>query len=344
MLKRPFSGLPMLLVVTASLVLALSGCARPTDAPPSPTHAPAVTPTEAPTAEPPTTPGKLILVDIAGQADDELSAYLSAFGAENELSIESLTSPELPAQGEETKVIVFLAEPANLSDLVAASPATQFIVVGDIENSTLPNLSVIRATGEDLSFMGGFLAMQIAWDWRSAALVPTDSVMSAEKADAFENGARYVCGQCTPYYAPIVYFPLLAQESMRAGIDAWDAQINNLALHFVNTYYIDPAISTPEVLDRLISLEDRIFNNVYLVGLSVATDERYTAILDFDILPALQELLPQALAGTGGQTAGARVVIAVNNNDQVVTIAKVDNFNRVAADLAAGLIYPLNIP
>lgn len=344
MLKTRYSLFSFLLTVTAILLLVLSGCTKPTDAPPPPTDTTAVTPTETATAEPTTAPAKLILVDTASQADEELRAYLAAFGAENGLTVETLTSADLPVQGEETRLVILLQEPANLTDLAAASPAVQFIVVGDLENPTQPNISVIRTADADLAFMGGYLAMQIAWDWRSAALIPTDTVNGAGKADAFENGARYVCGQCTPYYSPIVYFPLLAQEAAQAGFDAWDAQINNLALHFVNTYYLDPAISMPEMLDQLMSLEDRIYNNVYLVGLHVAADERYTAILDFDILPALQVLLPQALAGNGGQTAGARVVIAVNNNDQVVSIAKIENFNRTAADLAAGLIYPLSIP
>lgn len=344
MFKRPYPGFTLFLVVTGILVVALSGCTKPTDTPPLPTDMPAVTPTEAATAEPTTAPAKMILVDTAGQADEELRAYLAAFSAENGLTVETLTSADLPAQGEETKLVILLQEPANLADLVAASLGAQFIVVGDLENPTQPNLSLIRTADADLAFMGGYIAMQIAWDWRSAALIPTDTVNGAGKADAFENGARYVCGQCTPYYTPIVYFPLLAQEAAQAGFDAWDAQINNLALHFVNTYYLDPAVSTPEMLDQLKGLEDRIYNNVYLVGLRAAADERYTAILDFDIFPALQELLPQVLAGTGGQTAGARVVIVVNNNDQVVSSAKVENFNRTAADLAAGLIYPLSIP
>lgn len=344
MLKPNHLRKSLLLVLSAAALVILSGCVKSTDTPPPPTDTPVVMPAETITAEPTASPAKLLLVDPAGQAGDELRAYLSSFSIENGLTIETLTSPDLPAQGEETKVVIFLTEPANLSDIVTASPATHFIVVGDIENTAFPNLSVIRAAGEDLAFMGGFLAMQIAWDWRSAALIPTDTVMSAEKADAFENGARFVCGQCTPYYSPIVYFPLLAQESTQAGYTSWDAQVTNLVQHFVNTYYIDPAISTPELLDQLKGLEDRIYNKVYLIGLAVVADDRYTAILDFDILPALEQLLPQVLAGTGGQSVNALVKIVVNNNDQVVSIAKVDNFNRAAEDLAAGIIYPLSIP
>jgi len=240
--------------------------------------------------------------------------------------------------------VLFLAEPANLSEIVTASPATQIIVAGDLEGLSQPNLSLIRTAAQDLSFMAGYLTMQIAWDWRAAALIPLDTMMGAEKADAFENGARYVCGQCTPYYAPLVYFPLLAQEPMQAGYDAWDAQIVILAQHYVNSYYLDPSISTPEILDRLIGLEDDIYNDVNLVGLRVAADDRYTALIDFDLLPALQQLLPQVLAGSGGQVVNGLARIMVNNDDTVVTIAKTDNFDRVAADLAEGIIYPLSIP
>jgi len=58
----------------------------------------------------------------------------------------------------------------------------------------------------------------------------------------------------------------------------------------------------------------------------------------------LQQVLPQVLAGTGGLEARAQVVITANQDSAIVTPAKVDNFNRVAADLAAGIIIPLSIP
>jgi len=344
MLNRMPPGKIIFLSLVISLAVGISGCIKPTEPPSPPTQPPAVTPVEEATALPTTPPARLLVVDPASRANDEVRSYLESFAAENMLVLEMITSPELPPQGEDTKVVIFLAEPANLAEIVSASPSTQFIVTGDVDIPSMPNLSVIHAAGEDMAFMAGYLPMQIAWDWRAGALIPNDVVKAAEKANAFENGARYVCGQCTPYYAPLVYFPLLGQESMQAGLDAWDAQIVTLAQHYVNSYYIDPAISTPEVLDRLKGLEDEIYNDVNLIGYFIAADDLYAALLDFDTLPALQEILPQALAGTGGQTVGAQVKIVVNNTDQVVTPAKVDNFNRVAADLAAGIIIPLSIP
>lgn len=334
-----------LLVFVIIVFLLLSGCGKPTDVPPMPTQSPEETaiPVEA-TPQPTAVPAKMILVDPAGLNSKEVDAYLTSFAAENGLLLEKVTTPEIPAQGAETKIVVFLAAPANLAEVVSASPDTQFIVSGAVDLEPLPNLSVIQTRAEDLVFMAGYLTMQISWDWRTAALIPNDAVHAAEKANAFENGARYVCGQCTPYYAPIVYFPLLAQETMNASIEAWDVQIITLAQHFVNSYFVDPSVSTPEILERLLGLADDIYNDVYLIGLDTSPAEQFTALIGFDFLPALQQLTPQALAGTGGVETAAQVRIVQNRDETVVTPAKVDNFNRVAQDLAAGIIIPLSIP
>jgi hypothetical protein len=339
----PFSiMLDFLLIMT----LLLTGCGQPTGEPPVPTEPLAGTqPIEGNTPLPTAPPARLLLVDTAGTASAELTAYLTSFAAENGLLLETSASSELPPQQEDTKVVIFLAEPANLADIVAASPATQFIVSGSVDMAGLTNLSVISAKAEDLAFMGGYLTILIAWDWRAGGLIPNDIVMAAEKADAFMNGARYVCGQCTPYYAPIVYFPLLAQESSQAGTDAWGTQITTLGQHFVNSYYVDPSVTTPELLDSLVGLEAAINNDVNLVGLTgTSSPERFTALLGVDALPALQQLLPQVLAGGGGTSIAAQVKIVSITDDTFITPAKVDNFNRVAADLAAGIIVPLSIP
>ena len=326
-------------------VIGITGCTNSTAVPPIPTEPPATslpvpaTATQAPPA------ARLLVVDPAGITPPDVTDYLSTFALENGLGFETITDPELPPQAEDTRMVVFLAEPANLAEIVAASPATQFIVYGSPETITSPNLSILRANSEDLAFMAGYLTMLISWDWRAAGVIPTDVVMAAEKADAFENGARYVCGQCTPFYPPLVYFPLLAQESIQADSAAWDARINELSMNYVNSYYIDPALATPEMLDRIRGLSEVIHHDIYLVGLeNSSAPESVTALLGFELLSGLQQLIPQALAGTGGLAARAQVTIIASQNNAIVTPAKVDNFNRVAADLAAGIIIPLSIP
>ena len=323
--------------------LILAGCSQPTTPPPVPTEPPVMTQTETPL---PTTPtDRLVLVDPTGTVTQDIRNYLSSFASENGMVLETSDQVELSAQTAETKIVVELAAQANIKDIAAASPDTQFIVIGPVDPAGQANLSVIRSKPEDLAFMAGYLTMLIAWDWRAAGLLPTDIEAAADKANAFDNGAQYVCGQCTPYYAPIVYFPLLAQESSQASLDAWAAQIGTLGQNFVNSFYVDPAIAKPEVLDSLSNLAMAINNDVKLIGLEgTAQPERFTALLGADLLPALKQVLPQALQGKGGSVITTTVSIVANTNTTFVTPGKVDKFNHVAADLAAGIIVPLSIP
>jgi len=328
------------------VMLLLSSCSKPTDQPPVPTPPPLTQEvTDTPTAIPSAVPARLLLVDPAGVATAELTAYLSGFAAQNGLTLETLTTPELPPQTAETRIVIILAESPGLGELAAASPETQFVVIGDVTLPADGNLSVIQARSYDLTFMAGYLAQSIAWDWRTAGLIPSDVVMSAQKTDAFINGARYLCGVCTPFYAPVVSFPMLAQESMQADATTWAGQVSVLGQHFVNTFFVDPAAASPETLDGLKGLEPSIFNDVKLIGLAVtANPERFTALIGFDYLPALEQLLPQLAAGSGGLTLGAQAKVTAYTDETVITPAKIDNFNRVAADLAAGIIVPLSMP
>ena len=93
------------------------------------------------------------------------------------------------------------------------------------------------------------------------------------------------------------------------------------------------------------AIEEAIFNDVEMIGLNGTPNaERFTALLGYDTLPAIQQLLPQALAGSGGQMIGAQVEILTNNDPAVITPARIDIFNSVAAELASGFISPLSIP
>ena len=72
--------------------------------------------------------------------------------------------------------------------------------------------------------------------------------------------------------------------------------------------------------------------------------ERFTALIGSDALPALEQLLPSALAGTGGIAFWTQVKIVSFTDDTLITPAKVDLFNRTAADLSAGILIPLSVP
>jgi hypothetical protein len=326
------------LMLTAVLILAvISGC-KPvpiTPEPVFPTSPPAVEATPEPTA----LSQKLLLVDPSGAASDEITSYLSEFATSNGMVFETAASETLPVFGEETRVVIYLSEPPNLADIVSSAPQIQFIVAGTIDPSGSNNLSVIRSQPQDLAFMGGYLTTLIAWDWRSGGLIPNDTPLGAGYLDAFENGGRYVCGQCTPYYAPYYYFPLVLEESSTTGAAGWLAQVSSLNEYYVDSVYVDPAAALPEVMDLLAANEYTLVGN-----LGTPMPERFTALLDYDLLPGLKQLLPQMLEGRGGQVVGAQVKIASYTNEKLLSPAIIELFNKTAANLATGWVSPYSVP
>jgi hypothetical protein len=325
------------LILVSVLILAVLSACKPTASTQEPA---AVTqpPTAEATPEPTAVSQKLLLVDPSAAAGEDVTQYLSEFAASNGLAFETINADTLPTLGEETRVVIYLTEPANLQDIISAAPQTQFIAVGSSDPAGSSNLSVIKSQPQDLAFMGGYLTSLIAWDWRSAGLIPNDTSLGSNYLNAFENGGRYVCGQCTPYYAPYYYFPLVLEESSSAGAAGWLAQTNSLAEYYVKAVYVDPSVASQEVMDVLAAGEYTLVGNA-----GTAMPERFTALLGYYVLPGLKQLLPQALEGKGGQSAAAQVKIASYTDQNLVTPAKIELFNETAASLASGWVSPYSI-
>lgn len=328
----------LFLILTGLLLITLVAGCKPLTETPEPAANTAL-PTAIVTAEPTVVLQKLILADPDGFASAEIVSFLKDTAAANGLVFETTAVVDPAALGSETRVVVFLAQPDNLQNLVSALPQTQFIAAGSADPVGMSNLSVITTQAQDLAFMGGYLTTLIAEDWRSSGLIPNDTGLGLDYKDAFENGARYLCGLCVPYWAPLLYFPVVVEATASAGADAWNSQMNLLSDNVVYTVFVDPAAALPEVLETLSA------SGYILVGnAGTASPDAFTALLGYDLLPGLQELLPLALSGTGGQTAGAQIKIVSFASDELVTPAKIDAFNKVSADLAAGWIDPLSVP
>lgn len=323
-----FRSIRIAFPVLLTILFVITAC-KPAE--PTPTVVPTTLATE---IVPPTetiSPARLVLIDTSATASAELTTYLSETAAANGLTYQVIDSLEGVAFGSETRVAIFLSEPANITELAAGSPTTQFIAPGTFDPAGFDNVSLIRSKPEDLAFMAGYLTTLISWDWRSAGFLP-------QQTNAFENGGRYLCGQCTPYWSPFKYFPLVSSTPTQD-------EITNMGSFYVNTFYVDPSFAQTEVLDALTALESVAYRPITLIGYSgTAFPERFTALLGFDLLPSLQTLLPQAMNGVGGLTASTKVVITTYTDEEKISPAKKEIFNTVASDLEAGLIEPLSVP
>ena len=328
----------ILLICLFTLTLSLTACKGQ----------PATTPTPAPSLEPATaTPAvaEIVLVDAQGTASAEIIDVARQFADGNTLLFRqaaSLSSAEITSG---TKIVVFTADPGNITVLSAAASSVQFVVLGDGVVTAGGNVSTIKADAADKAFMAGYLTMLLADDWRAAGLVTSDGPIGDSYTDAFTNGAQYVCGKCNPYYAPVVAFPVVAYEPAASDETTWANDAAALGADWLSAAFIDPAAANVPVANAL-STYPLNFESVIFVGYAeVSPDSGLTwdALISSDAASSLEIMLPKLLAGEGGQQAAATVSLA-QVNEEIVSPARQDLFNQTAAKLAAGEIEPLTIP
>jgi hypothetical protein len=332
MKKNPIPRLVTFSSVLILILILLSSCNRNGTQTPSATPIPP-TPQSSPT--PTNVPARLVLYDPINAVTADVDALLADFSSANALTYEKTST--LGGNFIGVKVAVLISGPDNLQDLAAASPETQFILIGNPTLESVSNLSVLETKPGDLAFMAGFLSAVTAEDWRSGGLLVDDG--SSGAVGAFENGARLMCGQCSPKYPPFIYYPDVETLAVGSDLTAWTTQVETLLANKVDTIYIDPALDQTDLVTKFELTGAAIYG-----GNPVSEDQaRYTAILSGDILTGLQTLLPQVLAGEGGKTIPLKVVLAVINDPVKVSPGKQDFFNRVAQDLFDGWINPLTV-
>jgi len=328
------------IILLTLLALLLAACSNATPAlatptapeGPAPTQAQATTPTAAATATP--APGKVFLVapDPGSPLAVSLKARLSELATAQGLVVESRAALQPSDLAPDVRIVVLLAAPSNLNDLLAASSQTQFLLIGDASASPQSNLSVILQDPDRAAFVAGYVAAVISTDWRSAALLP-DSPASLQQA--FLNGGSYWCGRCAPIHGPIVIFPLVSALPANSSLGAWQNALTQLKTNILETLYVDPTISSPDLLKLLAGQ-----TMVLVGGQSPADDalrQHWAATVSSDILTPLNSLWPGLLAGKGGQSATASVTLS-DVNSTLFSPGRQRLTQQVIASLVAGTL------
>lgn len=337
-MKKKYSLHPALFFVLIISLLLAAGCSGDRNS--------AVTSTPEETAIPATaTPGnpEILWVGSQDEVNSSAIAVINDFATTNSLEYHALDSITPTDLNPNVKIVVLANEPTNLSELVSAASSTQFIILQKTSISA-PNLSTIQTRLEDEAFMAGYLTMLVADDWRAAGLLRSDSEIGASYEDAFTNGARYVCGKCNPYFAPIVEFPVVLSEPSGSAETVWANDAATLGQNWLSSVFIDPAAAFASVANGL-SAYPINYESVTFIGttdLPAGSVLTWDALLTSDSSSSLKLLLPKVLSGEGGLTMSAQIGLT-SINEEIITPAKQDLFNEVAAELAAGEIIPTSI-
>jgi len=234
------------------------------------------------------------------------------------------------------KIAVFLDPPEDIRNLADSLPETQFVVLTDQEINPTANLSVIIQSPAQQAFLAGFIAILVAQDYRAGGLFADNTPLLDQIQDGYLNGARYLCGRCTPVYGPIVAFPQVAIVPGNSPPDIWQTAFDQLDLTRIHTLFIPSQAAEPQFLNYLST------QNVALLGTQTPPEgfaDNWIATVQVDTISALDQLWPDLINGNGGQTIFAGLVLS-EVNENLLTPGKMIMVEQVKDDLQAGWISP----
>lgn len=339
--RHPFRILLRFAVFLMGILL-LTACNLSAKNDPTVTPTLVVTPTPEETATLTPMPEKVILVAPDENAPQAQAAHatlaeLAPLGG-LQLEVRPAIGPSDIAP--EWKVVVLLAVQANLPELLAAAPQTQFVVISPVALEPGANLTVIRQDPTLQAFLAGYMAEVLASDWRAAGLLPSDTQAGSQLEEAFRNGGNYFCGICNVLYPPYVHFPLVGSLPSGSDAQAWQSAAETLEQSTIYVIYVAPEASSPELMSYLAQKGLTI-----LGGRTPPVEARssYAGTVSSDVLAALKELWPEILAGNGGQAVSARLQIS-DVNPALLSPGRQLLAEGVMEDLESGLLSPLSVP
>jgi hypothetical protein len=272
---------------------------------------------------------------LTEQLEDELRAYADtnghSFAITNSLSAAQL-SPDV-------RVVVSLATPGEVEALASVLPQVQFLALNAPGLTPTENLSVVvtaEASRDQLSFLAGYtLALGIP-DFRVGVLSQAGTSEGQTTRDAFVTGARFHCGLCNARFAPVEYYPFTAEVTDPANPADWQAAVEALLAKSVTGIFVQPELSTPEMIAYLNS------KNITLIGVegqpNLESIQKLLGVLSggIDLEPALGQLL----LGESVGVVKAGIDLKQVNRD-LFSDGRMILFERIKQDLLDGYIKTL---
>jgi len=252
---------------------------------------------------------------------------------------ENLTPGELASN---VKIVVGVGPGLDLNSLAVGATQTAFVAIDAPDAVPTNNVSVIGDPVPDQqqqAFMAGYLAALVSTDYKIAALVPSDSDNTNQIVDAFVIGARFFCGICQQKYPPYNAFP--QWETMAAGdaVNSFVPVVDPLIANGVEVLFVQGSIASPELLTYLAESDVKVVGD-RSPGMA---RNNWVGTISQDPGPALVELWPELLNGSGGKQVSASVILE-DTAAGLISEGRLRLFEEMAADLEAGLVSPVTAP
>ncbi|MFZ3071206.1 MAG: hypothetical protein WA110_08815 [Anaerolineaceae bacterium] len=300
--------------------------------------------TATPTASPApvlSIPAELVLwapASVDPSLTQNLAQQLGAYATANALRVEQreqLTTQEL---GEEVRVVVALTSAPEINALAAAVPTVQFLAVGVPDATVGGNVHALLASAanvEDRAFLAGYLLALVTPDYRVGVLSQAGSDDGTRTMNSFVVGARFYCGLCNSRFGPVLYYPKTAQITDPGNPADWKASADVLLADSVTSIFIQPEVSSAELVSYLETA------GVKLVGIpgqaGLGSGGAWLAVMGSDLGSEVVNVVARLMAGEAAGSVSTGFGLS-QVNQEIITEGRLALFESTARDLQDGLI------
>jgi hypothetical protein len=211
---------------------------------------------------------------------------------------EALSKDELASSGGKARLVVVLPpDPGGLADMISANAATLFITIGIPNLPSSANLYAVAPGGlhpEWEGYVAGYIAAVLTDDWRIGMLGQAGSADSASAETGFNNGGVMYCGLCNPQFPPYTDYPFI-QEINPGAQSNWQPVVDAFLLKQINTAYVYPGASSPELLQYLAQNKVRLITSTEPIS---GLEASWIGVVKSDIATPLSTAFTDAAAGT----------------------------------------------
>jgi len=273
-------------------------------------------------------------VALAQSLSEELGRYATTAGLSFEQR-QDLSSQDLIGS---TRVVVSLASVEAVNTLAASAPAVQFLGLNLPETAASANVHPVSSSGvsdEDRAFLAGYLLALTIPDYRVGVISQAGTLAGAANESSFVVGVRYFCGLCNSRYGPVLFYPITAQLADPTNQADWQAAADALLANTVQGAYIQPEVSSPELVNYLTSAGVKLVGTAGQAGLDDSA--AWIAALGADLPSAVTDLVRRLLAGEQIGAVNGNVSLT-HINEEIFTEGKQRLFAETIEKVQAGLI------
>jgi len=185
------------------------------------------------------------------------------------------------------------------------------------------------------AFLAGYAAALQTTDYRTGFVNYSGSELG-EIHTAYENGQTYYCGNCAPKYPPYLDYPVSVDLSAPFTQDKIDAVLAAMQQNSVETVYIHPLLTSPDLV--------KAFD---LAGMNLVTNGQLLAvsdpIVDISVAPdaasAVQQLVPAILQQSVPEPVASEIIVISPSG--WLSAGKLQHLEAILHKINTGEILPL---